>query len=194
MVGWWLMRRDLGFGFCERCGEPFVSEDDICAVGDRISNEVINVCRRCYKEVMESEDGYTKYGGIEEAVEEELARLRELVAKNVEQRFFELLEKYRTPLSRYVNWFTDKDGKLIIEVKGDNRGVRIVIDKDEDYAYPERVKVSDWCNICGKAERRLEEKELMYETVLREICKVLTKEQKEKLRKTKYGKSLALLF
>ena len=188
------MRRDLGFGFCERCGEPFVSEDDICAVRDRISDEIVNVCRRCYKEVMESEDGYTRYGGIEEAVEEELARLRELVAKNVEQRFFELLEKYRTPLSRYVNWFTDKDGKLIIEVKGDNRGVRIVIDKDEDYAYPERVKVSDWCNICGKAERRLEEKELMYETVLREICKVLTKEQKEKLRKTKYGKSLALLF
>ena len=121
------MKRDLEFGFCERCGEPF-SENDIYTVRDRISGELIKVCERCYREVMESEEGFTRYGGIEEAVEEELAMLRELVAKNVKQRFFELLEEYRTPLSEYVNWFTDRDGRLVVEVRGENRGVRIAID------------------------------------------------------------------
>jgi len=188
------VKRDLGFGFCERCGEPFVSEDDIYTVRDKISGEVIKVCRRCYKEVMESEDGYTKYGGIEEAVEEELARLRELVAKNVERRFFELLEEYRTPLSRYVNWFTDRDGRLVIEVKGDSRGVRIVIDEDEDYSCPGRVEVSDWCRLCGDAERKLENCEGRYELLLREVCSILSDEQKRKLLKGRFGKALAWYF
>lgn len=188
------MKRDLGFGFCERCGEPFVSENDIRTVRDSVSGELIKVCEKCYREVMESEEGYTRYGGVEEAVEEELARLRELVAKNVERRWFEMLEEYRTPLSRYVNWFTDKDGRFVIEVRGENRGVKIIIDKSVDYSCPSRVEVRDWCRICGRAERRLEEKELWFETVLREICSVLTEEQKENLRKTRFGRSLERFF
>mgnify|MGYP005631381027 CR=1 FL=1 len=188
------MERDLGFGFCERCGEPFVSENDIRTVRDSISGELIRVCEKCYREVMESEEGFTRYDGVEEAVEEELARLRELVAKNVERRWFELLEEYRTPLSEYINWFTDKDGRLVIEVRGENRGVKIIIDENKDYDQPDRVEVKDWCKICGKTERRLEEKEMWFEAVLREVCSVLTEEQKEKLRKSRFGRSLEWFF
>ena len=184
----------MGFGFCERCGEPFVSEDDIYTVRDSVSGELIKVCRKCYREVMEGEEGYTRYGGVEEVVEEELARLRELVAKNVERRFFELLEEYRTPLSRYVNWFTDRDGRLVIEVKGDNRGVRIVIDEDEEHSCSGRVEVEDWCRLCGDAERRLENCESRYELLLREVCSVLSDEQKRKLLKGKLGRALAWFF
>ncbi|MHA1631595.1 MAG: hypothetical protein ACTSXC_02115 [Candidatus Freyarchaeota archaeon] len=190
------MKRDLGFGFCERCGKPFSTEGDIYSVRDKISDEVINVCKRCYKEIMESEDGYTKYGGVEEVIEEELARLREIVSKNVEQRFFELLERYETPLSRFVHWFTDKHGRLIIEVKGEEglRGVRIVINKDYPYDYYGRVKALDWCSNCSAIKKELKRMDAMYKGALREVCKVLTEEQKEKLRKTKYGRALAWFF
>jgi len=42
---------EWGFGiwFCERCGEPFVSESDIYTVRDSLSDELIEVCSRCYK-------------------------------------------------------------------------------------------------------------------------------------------------
>jgi len=148
-------KRRWDFGFCSRCGEPFVTENDICTVRDSVTDDIVEVCRRCYKDIVESDEGFTRYGGIEELVEDEIARLKDIVSKRVEDKWFELLEDFKTPLSRYVNWYVDKDGRLIVEVKGESRGVKIVIDRDRDYSDYYRVEVSDWCMKCkGRIEER----------------------------------------
>jgi len=123
------------------------------------------------QKIIESDEGYTRYGGMEETIEKEIARLREMISRNVEKRFFDLLENYRTPLSRYVNWYIRKDRKLVVDVRGECRGVTIIIDEDEDYSSYERVEVSDWCRMCGVDERKFEKMDLWYQSFFRRYAK-----------------------
>ena len=175
---------------------PFDVEEDVYTVRDAVTDEILYVCRRCYETIVRSEEGFTKHEGVREVIEEEVARLKDLVSRRVEEEFYDLIERYQPPLGEYVYWFTDADGNLVIEVKGENgcRGVRLVIDREAGYSEACRVEASDWCTICSIKDREMFRMRKAYREVVLELLSLLSDEDREKVLNGEHGMTVRAIL